>query len=76
MSYLDSEFYQPLFEAIATGDEAQIQAAAATISERISYQTCTFVNPCVGPPNSLRTGGVHRRHRRGVGRPESKWAKV
>lgn len=32
MSYLDSEFYQPLFEAIATGDEAQIQAAAATFN--------------------------------------------
>ncbi|MFO8140931.1 MAG: CBS domain-containing protein [Marinobacter sp.] len=30
MSYLDSEFYQPLFEAVASGDEAQIQAAAAT----------------------------------------------
>ncbi|WP_431474680.1 magnesium transporter [Marinobacter sp. KM021] len=32
MSYLDSEFYQPLFEAIATRDEAQIQAAAATFN--------------------------------------------
>ncbi|MBE0487008.1 hypothetical protein, partial [Marinobacter sp.] len=32
MSFLDSEFYQPLFEAIATGDESQIQAAAATFN--------------------------------------------
>jgi len=32
MSYLDSEFYQPLFEAIATEDQAQIQAAAATFN--------------------------------------------
>ncbi|MGP9833800.1 magnesium transporter [Marinobacter sp. NSM] len=32
MSYLDSEFYQPLFEAIATDDQAQIQAAAATFN--------------------------------------------
>src|SRR5690554_1447545 len=32
MSYLDSEFYQPLSEAIATGDEAQIQAAATTFN--------------------------------------------
>ncbi|MFB2705784.1 magnesium transporter [Marinobacter shengliensis] len=32
MSYLDSEFYQPLFEAIATDDREQIQAAAATFN--------------------------------------------
>lgn len=28
MSYLDSEFYQPLYEAISSGDQAQIQDAA------------------------------------------------
>ncbi|MFO7530463.1 MAG: magnesium transporter [Marinobacter sp.] len=32
MSYLEPEFYQPLFEGIASDDEAQIRAAAATFN--------------------------------------------
>ena len=51
MSYLDSEFYQPLYEAISSGDQAQIQDAANSFN---SADLAEFIEENPGENEGLR----------------------
>jgi len=51
MASLESEFYQPLSEAIATGDETQIRAAAATFN---AADLGDYVEANPGPDDGVR----------------------